>query len=240
MRKAPLFVAALALFAGSQTVFAADLPRAAPAPVYVAPVWTWTGFYIGAHAGYGGNEFEYLFNAPAIPISGTTSVTSSGEFAGGQIGYNWQSGNWVFGIEADIAWAAIKAEVTAASGPVTATAGSELEWFGTVRGRLGYTWDRFMLYATGGYAYGSVKNSATALAAFVVPVGAVASVSTTRSGWTVGGGFEYGLTPNWSVKTEYLYIDLGRDTIFSSPIFSIDEDTTVHTIKAGVNYRFGG
>jgi len=200
-------------------------------------MWNWTGFYIGAHAGYGGDKYEYPLSALGL-VAGDLSLTSSGGFAGGQIGYNWQAmgSPWVFGIEADIAWAAIKGELTANIGPITFNAGSELEWFGTLRGRIGYSWDRFMLYGTGGLAYGSVNSS---LGAGLGGLGGLGlNFSTDKLGWTAGGGFEYGLSRNWSVKTEYLYLDLGKDSIFASPLFSISEQTTVHTIKAGINYRF--
>jgi outer membrane immunogenic protein len=116
---------------------AADLPARPVLKAAPVPVWSWTGFYIGIHAGFGGNKYEYPFDAPIVPTSGSLSVTSSGGFGGGQIGYNWQTSNWVFGIEADIAWASIEGQITASATGVAASAGTKLEWFGTVRGRLG-------------------------------------------------------------------------------------------------------
>ena len=228
------------LFVASPSI-AADIPVRQAAPVVAAPIFSWTGFYIGVHAGYGGDQFEYPFTI--LGVVGSAELTSSGGFAGGQIGYNWQTGNWMFGVEADIAWSDIAGRISIAAGGANGTAGSELRWFGTARGRMGYTWDRFMIYGTGGYAYGNVRSTATASAAAggLVGLGGITfSNSEGKSGWAAGGGFEYALAPNWSIKAEYLYLDFGRDLIFSSPVFSISEETTVHTIKAGLNFRFAG
>ncbi|WP_369527787.1 outer membrane protein [Bradyrhizobium elkanii] len=128
--------------------------------------------------------------------------------------------------------------------------GSEIAWFGTVRGRLGYAWDRLFLYATGGAAYGKVDTHGTF--SFAGPNGVAQTTSVasggTQWGWTAGAGLEYALAPQWSFKTEYLYIDLGSRTLLSSAINDVangftanagmDVDTKFHTIKAGVNYRF--
>jgi outer membrane immunogenic protein len=212
---------------------AADLPAQPVMKAAVVPVWSWTGFYVGVHAGFGGNKYEYPFTV--VGTSGTLDLTSSGGFGGGQIGYNWQTSNWVFGIEADIAWASIEGQVNASVAGLSASAGTKLEWFGTVRGRLGYAWDRFMMYATGGYAYGNTKTSASAAG-----LGLAASFTSnhSKSGWAVGGGFEYALTNRVSVKTEYLYLDLRTDSVFSNAFFTISEKTTAHTMKAGLNFRF--
>jgi outer membrane immunogenic protein len=175
-------------------------------------------------------------------LHGNANLTSSGFLFGGQLGYNWQTGPWVWGVEADIQWANIKGDVSAnASGPggsLGLSAGSELEWFGTVRGRVGYAWDRVMLYATGGYAYGSVNTWANA--SLTGEGNFSFSRSNTKNGWTVGGGLEYAMTPNLMFKTEYLYMDLGTSTVYSIPEFRISEDTTVHLVRAGLNWKFGG
>jgi outer membrane immunogenic protein len=158
------FAVASCAFVGVNAASAADIPARMPykAPAVVAPVFSWTGFYVGINGGYGGNEYKYPFQAPIVSSSGEATLNSSGFLAGGQMGYNWQAGSWVFGVEADIQWSNIKGELDASAntplGALALSAGSELEWFGTVRGRLGYTWDRLMVYGTGGFAYGSVNS----------------------------------------------------------------------------------
>jgi len=217
---------------------AADLParpyyKAAPMP---APVWSWTGFYVGVNAGYGGDRIRYPFDFPIAATSGDATLTSSGGFAGGQIGYNWQTGSWVFGVEADAAWSDITGKVAVSTAGLSVDAGTRLRWFGTARGRIGYAMDRFMVYGTGGWAYGETNSFLNANAGIF---GAVALSQTNRkSGWTAGGGFEYAIMEHVSVKTEYLYLDLGSDTLFASPVFNIREHPTAHTVKAGLNWRF--
>jgi outer membrane immunogenic protein len=230
-----IFATTALMFAGAQAASAADLPmRPAYKAPFVAPAWSWTGFYVGVHAGYGGDQFSYPFNVVGVP--GEAQLNSSGGLAGGQIGYNWQTGNFVLGAEADAAWSDITGRVSANAAGLALSAGSKLEWFGTVRGRAGYAVDRFMVYATGGLAYGDTRTTASVTAPVL---GTAAFAQTNRKvGWTVGGGFEYALWNNVSIKTEYLYLDLGTDAVFTSPAFSISEHTTAHTLKAGVNWRF--
>lgn len=230
---------------------AADMSYPVKAEVaVVVPVFTWTGFYLGANVGYGGNEFEYPFSvsAGAVPLAnGSASIDSSGFFGGGQIGFNYQfSNNVVAGIEADFEWSGIEGKVDGnlniplIPAYLSASAGSEVEWFGTIRGRLGYAWDRLLVYGTGGLAYGKVKSSVSLSAP-----GFYLSESTddTNWGWTAGAGVEYAITDNWTLKTEYLYVDLGDTTAYSGFLApgiyaNLDTKTTFHTIKVGVNYKF--
>jgi len=224
---------------------AADLPT--KAPILKAPpveVWNWTGFYIGGNVGYswGRSDTDVDFFNPVTGLSITPpagSLTSSkfdmnGVVGGGQAGYNWQSGNWVFGVEVDFQGTGqdgdqrFNCAATLVGGvclpgltflPPGATGGStlditqKLEWFGTARARLGTTmWSpTTMLYVTGGFAYGSVKT--TGLLSGFTPAGAPVTValskSDTNGGWTVGAGIESRLWGNWTAKVEYLYIDLG-------------------------------
>ncbi len=252
----------------------ADMPLAVKAPLVASvPAFSWTGFYVGANVGFGGDRFEYPYyafqrqlqaEAPALEtrIDGSLRQNSSGFFGGGQIGYNYQFNNgMVTGLEADFQGAGIEGKL-AGTGALTGNGnqpinanfsmGSEIEWFGTVRGRIGYAWDRVLLYATGGFAYGKVTSHANINLAngngLVGPLTGAFSASNTHLGWTAGAGLEYALTRAWSFKTEYLYLDLGGKTVVSSAIsdvangFSagagIDVNATLHTVKAGVNYRF--
>lgn len=195
-------------------VAAADLGRA-PAPVvkappaFAAPVFSWTGFYIGGNAGYGwGNGQDAL---------GIAGIDPSGGFGGGQLGVNYQFGNNVVaGLEADLQGG----DISAGSGALS----SNLDMLGTVRGRLGYAFGRVLPYVTGGFAYGT--NSIDNLGA---------SQSKTLTGWTAGAGIEYAITDHWTAKTEYLYTDLGSkfyDTI------GADAGVTAHTAKVGINFKF--
>jgi outer membrane immunogenic protein len=241
MKKASLALAAL--LGTTALAAAADLPSRnyAPAPVYAAPIFTWTGFYVGVNAGYAGDRFEYPFAAPGVPLVGSAKLNSSGFIGGGQIGYNYQfAGSWVVGLEADLQYTNIegKLEANAAGGGfgIGLTAGSQIDYLGTVRARLGYSlFDRALVYVTGGYAYGRVKSE---LGVNLGGGGLGVSISNNNSGWTAGAGVEYALTPNWSFKTEYLYVDLGNKNLFAAPGFGISVKSTAHIVRAGLNYRF--
>lgn len=264
------FLLVCGLSLASAPGLAADMsfPVKAP-PVQAVPVYSWTGFYAGVNVGYGGDKFSYPFDAfqrqlqaeaPPLEstIDGNLNLTSGGFFGGGQIGYNHQfDNNVVLGIEADFQWSGIEGRLAGDAllndnGNVTTAsfdAGSEVRWFGTIRGRLGYAWDRVLLYGTGGAAYGKVRshgefNVVGPLGAF----GGAVDTSSTQWGWTAGAGLEYALSPSWTFKTEYLYVDLGSKNLFASTIDDVangfsagavmDVKTSFHTIKAGLNYRF--
>lgn len=221
---------------------AADLAPYTKAPMpAAAPVFSWTGFYVGVNAGIGGDKVDYPFTALGR-IDGSLGMQSFGGFAGGQIGYNYQfAPGWVMGVEADIQWSNVRsnlnANVNAGNFALGLDAGTEIKWFGTARGRLGYGWDRVLLYATGGYAYGS---ETTSLGVTGFGNGFTFSRDANLSGYVVGGGLEYAFTPNVSMKTEYLYFDFGKRNVFTAPnnFFAIDNDIKMHTLKAGLNYRF--
>jgi outer membrane immunogenic protein len=153
-------------------------------------------------------------------------------------------------LETDFDGAAIRGKATANAGGTiaapfgaAASVGSRINYIGTVRGRVGYAWDRFLIYGTGGFAYGQVNFTANA-AAEVVGVAAAISTSqnNTRTGWTAGGGFEYAITKNLTAKTEYLYVNLGTNTIFNSGVLgialNIHQKTTANVVRAGLNYKF--
>jgi outer membrane immunogenic protein len=286
MRLLPGVLAALALSAPISAAVAADLrlPVKAPPMPVVAP-YSWTGFYIGANAGYswGRDPIDVTssartrvfraFGLPAetlisdvtvgpVPLaSGTADI--QGGVLGGQAGYNWQSGMWVFGLETDLQWTGQKGSVQFCApagcplGALTAVVEHKLDWFGTFRGRAGWLVDpRVLLYATGGLAYGHVTNNFSA--GFVgLPLASV-SAKDTRVGWTIGGGVEGALSNNWTVKAEYLYMDLGTApgaTGSSTTIIPnvpaigfttvIDANLTAggkvrdHIFRLGLNYRFG-
>jgi len=220
----------------SSATLAADLPtrKAAPAFAPPPPAFSWTGFYIGVNGGFGGDRFEYPFTLGGTV--GSAKLNSSGFLGGGQVGYNYQIGNWVGGLEADFDGSSVEGKISLNAGGASLSAGSNLEYFGTARARLGYAvFDRALVYATGGLAYGSVRSS------FNVNFGGggiSGSETSTDMGWTIGGGLEYALTNNVTFKTEYLYADLGKHTIVAGGIGSLGVDTTLNIARAGLNYKF--
>lgn len=259
------------------SAFAADLPsrKAPPVMVAPAPIFTWTGFYVGANIGYGFGASNTNVGSLVLPPPATANHFANwnggvsqggGVLGGGQIGFNWQALPWlVAGVEADFQAADIKSTLNTigtmppGNGGTTQfaqiTGGSRLDWFGTVRARLGVTIaPTLLLYATGGLAYGDVKNAAAAVVvnstgSTIFGAGALNSV---RTGWTAGAGAEWAFAQNWSAKLEYLYTDLGSSNVplasFGTSGFyyacctfvgSNTSSTKFHTVRAGLNYRFG-
>jgi outer membrane immunogenic protein len=246
--------------ASAGTVLAADMARPpiyAPPPL--PPVYNWTGFYLGANVGGSwGRESHELFNGPAGPSEGGFTHDPDGVIGGGQMGYNWQFAPWfgwgngtVLGLEADFQGSSQRTDhdfgfSLLVPAPVTATGTftDRLEWFGTVRGRVGIAYDRFLPYFTGGWAYGNRTFDGTV--SIPGTAGSFSSSNTLTGGWTVGGGFEWAFWQNWTAKFEYLYIDFGNNNsningvVLTTP--SAVSFTTSHftdnVVRAGVNYKF--
>ncbi len=220
-----LLLAALGLGALAMPALGADLPR--KAPPYIAPAFSWTGFYVGINGGYGWGNSNWT---DTVTGASTGNFNISGGLAGGTLGYNLQTGSWVWGLETDLDWANIKGTTNfAACGGGSCTTSDS--WLGTFRGRIGYAFDRWMLFATGGLAYGDIKISS----------GAGGSGSANRVGWTAGGGVEFAISGPWSAKIEYLYADLGKPTCDTTcngggDPFTVTFKTNI--VRAGVNYRF--
>jgi outer membrane immunogenic protein len=269
MKRIVIGIAAVASLL-TTSVFAADL-AARPytkAPVYVEPVYNWTGFYIGGNIGYSwgrSSDTSTLTNGVGtVLFTSADSTNLNGVVGGGQAGYNWQSQNWLFGLEADIQGTDEKGsraftcptgactptfgQIAVFPGPAVPIAGlnQKIDWFGTVRGRVGVlATPTVLLYATGGLAYGEVKTSETIGA---VPVGF--STTDTRVGYTVGAGIEGVIGGNWTAKLEYLYVDLGRTSgTFLTTIPALgggfvssnySSRVTDNVLRVGLNYKFGG
>jgi len=273
MKKYLLAATALAMVSGIGAASAADLPtRKAPiAPVYIPPAFTWTGFYVGVNAGgvfSNGNNNNNGFGF------GGGGGSNSGFIGGVQAGYNYQFGQgsgYVAGVEADIDWASTSNKnnnafgVPVAPGTVvfagTGGGGSSGNYLGTARLRAGYAFDRFLIYATGGLAFGDIGRNRNGSGAFAVTqpgfvnpfTGGVVGATTTtflgasggsssNVGWTLGGGVEYAVWQNWSIKAEYLYYNLGNGK--NNNTFTPFLGTTGHKnqdgniVRAGLNYRF--
>ena len=147
-------------------------------------------------------------------VSGNVTVDVEGWLAGGQIGHNWRSQRWIYGLEADFQWTGQDGDISGCGGLRCATLSYDLDWFGTVRGRLGYLLEpRALVYVTGGLAYGHVSTdlsiSASPVAGSFNITGPAGSDSATKAGWVIGGGLEWALDRKWTLRAEYLYMDLG-------------------------------
>jgi len=251
-------VSALALVSARHAL-AADLgrmPVKAPAPVRV---FTWTGCYLGGHAGWGWGRTKFNDISTVLPDQGlatifantpSVDVDTDGFLGGGQIGCDYQfGGNWVAGVEGQFSGADINGSVDTISNPVvitpitSSTFHSRTNWLASVTGRLGYTWDRWLVYAKGGGAW--ARNDYDAVTTYA----GTWSASETRSGWTVGGGLEWAFADNWSAKLEYQFYDFGNGNVnffnpapapfsaaFGNRVESMDQH--IHSVKLGVNYRF--
>ena len=262
------------------------------APVIVDPGYDWTGFYAGVNIGYSwgrsSSALSFIDTASgAVLNSNALKFDLNGVIGGGQIGYNWQRNNWVFGLEGDIQGSGQRGNAgalcpggtpTSVNGPcsrghigdtvndpalpVAVGLSERLDWFGTVRGRIGPTITPTILaYVTGGLAYGHVSATEAvnginvigvngANGATLVPVTGVFGNSSTKVGWTVGGGIEGVVSGNWTAKIEYLYMDLGNVSgSFVTPIVApsggfvtnrYSSHVTDNILRVGVNYKWGG
>jgi len=250
-----LLAAALSLGL-APAALAADMPATMPvkAPV-AAPVYNWTGFYIGGNIGYGWGRSNNGF-ADAVTGFGTLTMGSdttnvNGVIGGLQAGYNWQTGSFVFGLETDLQLSGQKGSgaaicPVASCGPggmVTHT--EQLTWFGTTRGRVGWAFDRLLIYGTGGVAYGAVESSGSMN--FFIPVRLTGpySGSATSVGWVAGAGLEGAITRNWTARVEYLYIDFDTANFSSPTLFPLAAGAITDSmhlrnniVRVGLNYRF--
>jgi outer membrane immunogenic protein len=222
MRRVLLTTISLRAFAATAAV-AADLPRGMPArapAAYIPVAYNWTGFYLGINGGYGWGRSHW---------SGLGNANPSGGMVGGTAGYNWQAlgSPWVFGLEGDVDWTDMKGTFINTACPVGCQ--TKNTWQATVRGRVGYAWDRVMPYLTGGLALGDVQANQPGFA----------GVSNTKAGWTIGGGVEAALAGNWTAKLEYLHVDLGNTTCGVAAC-ALPTNVGFHAeeVRAGVNYRF--
>ncbi len=221
-------IAVTFLAASALSARAADIPaRVKPVP-YVDVPFSWTGFYVGVNGGYGWGRSSW-----SDPTVGTDSerFNTNGALFGGQIGYNWQLGNVVFGIESDADWAHLTG--SGIGGVCVADGGglcqTKQNWFGTTRGRIGYAFGRWLPYVTGGAAYGDIKAAQSNGAS-----------ATTNLGWTAGGGVEYSIDRNWSAKVEYLHLDLGTADFFSAAngVSKLAVPAKDDLVRAGINYHW--
>ncbi|MDP3545550.1 MAG: porin family protein [Phreatobacter sp.] len=226
MKQLLLATAAAVAFGASAQAADLGVPRTPIAAAVLAPVFSWTGFYVGLNAGVG---FANT-NLTALTAPFNVSGSGTGLVAGGQIGYNYQINNIVLGLEGDIGFFGVSRRASDISGNFVAW---RTQWDASIRGRLGLAIDRTLLYVTGGVAFADLRiNGAVGQPLAFLPF----SESQTRVGWTVGAGIEYALTGNWTVRGEYLYANYGRKDFPTIPIAGVRLDT--HKFRVGVNYLF--
>jgi outer membrane immunogenic protein len=241
-------IAVVSTIALTQIASAADLPVKAPAPV-VAPLYNWTGPYAGIAGGVAWGHSKQtdpgvpcsFFGLDPLPGGGCGSPNDDGSYAptggiiGGTLGYNWQQGPWIFGVEGDYSWADVSgnSQTCGASSPAPHACGTKLESLGTFRGRIGYAMGatgNWLPYVTGGLAVGELKAWDNLFPS---------SGSDFRAGWTVGAGVEVGFERNWTFKVEYLYVDLGSRQMFNVvPGVPETVSFTANVVRAGFNYKF--
>ena len=275
MKKILIAGAALAALIGTPAL-AADMAVKAPPPA-PAPVWTWTGFYVGGNVGWVGERASGTSNfidtgfVPTNPLFSNpqaNAFNSSRGIGGFQAGYNWQTApNLVLGIEGDFDWmrtsysfcrqtnnvsvACVDAAPTNIDGFESIS--SQTNWIATTRARAGVTWDKFLFYATGGAAWGNIHTTKSlscltdGCGGSSLKLAASNTFTQTKAGWTAGLGVEGMLSPNWSAKAEWLYVDLGTlaDTFTTvgsfgtqSVLWSRSEHYNI--VRVGLNYRFNG
>ena len=242
------FALGLAAVLAPAVAAAADIPYPTKAPKYIptyAP--TWAGFYIGANVGYSWGPWSSTGFLPgatvAAPVGGTATPNVNGWIGGGQIGYNWQSGNFVYGLEADfqlseerdrLNWTRPAAGLVAVIPALAVFHEWRMMWFGTARARAGYTFNNWLLYAHGGAAYGNMKSTLDAGPAPSISL----SESHSKLGWAAGFGAEWMFAQAWSAKLEYMYMHLGSVHFFQGTTTPVTSSIREHILRVGINYRF--
>jgi outer membrane immunogenic protein len=253
-----LAISAVSASAADMAVKAAPMPMAAP--------FSWTGFYVGGNVGYGWGDrgasvvapdaASVAFFGPAIAAGALPTFykpNPGGVIGGVQAGYNWQFNRAVVGIEADFQGSDVNGTRTINTAgipgfvPITGIASERLDWFGTVRGRLGYAANTALFYVTGGVAYGSVNHAYFTSAPTVGQI-AAGSARQDNVGYAVGAGVEWAFNQNWSVKGEYLFMDLGSHNTTAFGVAGTPVGATLvmrnsdqfNIARVGVNYRWGG
>ncbi len=218
---------ATALLGAAGSAHAADIARAPQPATIMQPtsIYDWRGFYAGIDGGY-----AWGWSRWSDPLAGTSTAHLGGAALGGHLGYNWQTGPVVWGLETDAAWANLNGSVGSgiafcATGPCD----TKQNWIGTTRGRIGYAFGSLMPYLTAGAAYGDVQAT--------LPWG---SASSTRLGWSAGAGLEIGLRKNWSAKLEFLHLDLGTASFFdaASNASSVSVPIRDNLTRAGISYHW--
>lgn len=227
---------ALACFGFASAAAAADLGGSIKdsVPYYAPPVsvFSWTGFYAGLQTGYAWGKSDFSFPNGL----GSGSSDPEGWIGGGYGGYNWQSGNFVFGIEADIEAGDAGGSFSSPGGVIVGS--TDLNWQGSIRGRMGVAADRTLFYITGGWAYGEADVDG---AAIIGPLLFTGSDSANLSGWTLGGGIEYAVSTNFTVRAEYRFTDFGDVSLNlqnGATTANLPIEVETQTFRIGAGWKF--
>ena len=262
-----ILLSSVALLGLTAVAQAADLPaRTAPiAPIAAVPIFTWTGFYVGAQVGYAFSDSDdnnAVRHCPVRRQRQQFQVVNTGLFddededgftVGGHVGYNFQFGAFVVGAEADIEWVDVgggrnitgTVSIPSPVCPSTSSrspSASDLEFIGSLRARLGWAWDRALIYATGGLAYASFDTGDNNFLGVGINPFFANGDDDTVWGWTIGAGVEWAFTNNLTARLEYRYTSFDRDsnTFFVvNPAFDSDDSADFHSVRLGVSYKFG-
>lgn len=230
-----------------------------------SPTPSWTGFYVGGHAGYSWGSVDgdttrtviippsnpWVSNPNPVPFVFQRDIDPKGWLGGFQAGYNFQAGRVVYGLEADFTWTGQSATIFLSGDTrpsnfnfedfsYNETTSARLRYMGTVRGRLGYTVGEFLPYVTGGFAWGRMSMETNWLLHqfnSIANLPYAASESHTHVGWALGAGFEYAFAEHWSAKVEYLFVDLGKETYFSGVQGGGSFGMQDQTVRLGINFR---
>jgi outer membrane immunogenic protein len=246
MKKFLLGMVGLFAISAASTASAADMAVKAPPPAPLPVIYNWSGFYIGANGGWGQShnclDFNNFVTPGGLLVTGDACRDRSGGLVGGQIGYRWQSNQFVFGLEAQGDWADLSSSRVSLLDPTLSTR-TKTDGIGLFTGQLGWAWNAALLYVKGGAAVTSNRFSIFDNITGVE----LAAASATRWGGTVGVGFEYGFAPNWSIGAEYNHLWMGDAnnsfTIVDPRIAGVlnsrlTQDVDMITLR--INYRFGG
>lgn len=234
MKKLFLASAAFIAFAGGAQAADLGVARAPVAAVVGAPVFNWSGVFVGAQIGYqwGTTQARFFDGAGTFVPAASASYSTNGLVGGVHLGYNVQFNSLVVGLVGDIEASGVRGTFNFANGDQYRT---RQNWQGSLRGRLGFAADRAHFYVTGGLAYSDIQHS-------ILNFGTGVRVTSGggRAGWTLGAGMEYAFTPNWIASIEYRYTDYGTRSYSSVPAFagSVSQKSQFHTVRLGMSYLF--
>jgi outer membrane immunogenic protein len=245
MKRILFTTVSLGVLALMSPALGADLSPYMKAPAAATPLYDWSGFYVGVFGGggFGNHNVNNALGSSSTFTNFAANYSSQGGVAGGEAGYNWQSGNYVVGIEADGFWSGIKgndaAAINAGSFAITSVDADNLRWGGTLRARGGFTIDRWLMFFTGGWAFGDLVHTNTD------PVFGVDKFTVHANGLTAGAGFAYALTNNVIGKFEYRYYNFNGYNRPGSPLtpngqLPYTTESTYSVVTVGLDYKFGG
>jgi outer membrane immunogenic protein len=243
MKRILLTTVSLGVLGMLSPAVAADLPYE-KAPAIAAPVYDWTGVYVGAFGGggFGNHNVNNALGSSSPFTNFTANYSSQGGLAGGEAGYNWQSGMYMAGIEGDLFWSGVRgndaSQIAAGNFAITSVDADNLRWGGTVRVRGGFTVDRWLMFFTGGYAFGNIQHTNTD------PVNGVDRFTVNANGLTGGGGIAYAITNNVSTKIEYRYYNFNGYHRPGNPLtpngqLPYTTETTYSVVTLGLDFKFG-